>query len=236
MRKLLSNKSSQVGFTLIELLIVIAIIVIVIAVGATSYTTVAKNSRDSQRQATLHKLQEALEEFHADHGSYPPTFGTSSYWGEGGQGQEAGRYCNENPSHDSFCCLLGDIYADNVFLGDNITHVCDEPRNSYLSSTAFFLNGDRYDPKFRPTAAASFNDTTYYKYASDGQSYVLVAPNYEGNIPSKNKFSSTSAPYYWCEMQDWIGATVSFDNAYFARSDRQKTPSATNPKNPDCSG
>lgn len=69
---LITPYKSQAGFTLIELLIVIVIIVILIGIGAASYTTVARNSRDSQRKSDLQKIASALEEFYADYREYPP--------------------------------------------------------------------------------------------------------------------------------------------------------------------
>src|SRR3990172_6134679 len=71
MKKLLSSTKFQLGFTLIELLIVIVIIVIVIGVGAASYSTVARNGRDSQRKADLKKAQLAIESFYSENGAYP---------------------------------------------------------------------------------------------------------------------------------------------------------------------
>lgn len=71
MKKLLTLYKFQIGFTLIELLIVVSIMVILLGIGAAAYTTVARNSRDTQRKADLKKIQLALEQFKATTGSFP---------------------------------------------------------------------------------------------------------------------------------------------------------------------
>lgn len=63
------------GFTLIELLVVIAIIGILIAVGAVSYLTAQKQSRDSRRKADLEQVRQALETYRSEIGHYPTTAG-----------------------------------------------------------------------------------------------------------------------------------------------------------------
>ncbi len=64
------NKRS--GFTLLELLIVIAIIGILASLAAVSYSSAQRRARDSQRQADLKAIQNALEQYYADNdGNYP---------------------------------------------------------------------------------------------------------------------------------------------------------------------
>lgn len=73
----LQKAKSSIGFTLIELLIAVVIIAILISLGAVSYSTVARNSRDSQRKSDMSKIQLALEEFFADNGAYPSEKGVN---------------------------------------------------------------------------------------------------------------------------------------------------------------
>ena len=79
--KLILNKFvKKNGFTLIELLIVISIISILSMIGFVTYTSVLKGGRDAKRQADLHSIQSALEQYRADAGSYPaslPPVGSS---------------------------------------------------------------------------------------------------------------------------------------------------------------
>lgn len=71
--RLLSNKLQKAkGFTLIEILVVIAIIAILITIGLTSYTTAQRQARDAKRRGDLKTIQNALEQYYADHsGNYP---------------------------------------------------------------------------------------------------------------------------------------------------------------------
>jgi general secretion pathway protein G len=59
------------GFTLIELLVVISIIGILVAVGATSYQRAVRVSRDSKRKTDLAQIQQALETYRSQNGTYP---------------------------------------------------------------------------------------------------------------------------------------------------------------------
>ncbi len=60
------------GFTLLELLIVVAIIGVLASLAAVSYSSAQRRARDSQRQSDLKAIQNALEQYYADHdGNYP---------------------------------------------------------------------------------------------------------------------------------------------------------------------
>jgi len=61
------------GFTLMELLIVIAIIAILVAVAVVSYSSVQKKSRDSRRASDMKAVQNAFEQYYADHNSSYPS-------------------------------------------------------------------------------------------------------------------------------------------------------------------
>lgn len=71
MKKYFGYKLNQLGFTLVELLIVIIIIGILIALGAGSFSSSQKKSRDSQRKNDLRQIGLSLELYFADHGRYP---------------------------------------------------------------------------------------------------------------------------------------------------------------------
>lgn len=56
-----------------ELLIVIAIIGILISVSVVSYTSVQRKGRDSRRLGDMKSVQNAFEQYYADHNSLYPT-------------------------------------------------------------------------------------------------------------------------------------------------------------------
>ncbi|KUK79545.1 MAG: hypothetical protein XD95_0310 [Microgenomates bacterium 39_7] len=71
------------GFTLLELLIVITIIGILTSLAMVSYSSAQRRARDSQRQADLKAIQNALEQYYADHdGNYPSSVDDCNHPGE----------------------------------------------------------------------------------------------------------------------------------------------------------
>lgn len=60
------------GFTLIELLIVIAIIGILATLLMSNFIGVRQRARDGKRKSDISQMQAALEQYRADHGTYPP--------------------------------------------------------------------------------------------------------------------------------------------------------------------
>lgn len=63
------------GFSLIELMVVISIIGVLMAVGAVSYVTAQRKGRDSSRRADMKAVSQALEQYFAVNGQYPPNSG-----------------------------------------------------------------------------------------------------------------------------------------------------------------
>jgi prepilin-type N-terminal cleavage/methylation domain-containing protein len=59
------------GFTLIELLVVIAIIGVLSAVVMTSLNAARAKARDASRMQAVHEIQNALQLYYTDTGSYP---------------------------------------------------------------------------------------------------------------------------------------------------------------------
>jgi len=59
------------GFTFIEILVVITIIAILVMIGAVSYGSINKRSRDARRKSDIEQLRSALEMYRADTGYYP---------------------------------------------------------------------------------------------------------------------------------------------------------------------
>jgi type IV pilus assembly protein PilA len=65
------KKQLKQGFTLIEILIVAIIIALLAAVGAVTYTSVNRSSRDARRKADLEQMRTAFEQWRSDNSSYP---------------------------------------------------------------------------------------------------------------------------------------------------------------------
>lgn len=82
------------GFTLIELVVVIAIVsvLIVVLIAVVNPATQIKKGRDTQRRNTLKQLQQLLEQYYNDHGSYPST---SSQFYASETGEPAGIISNQ---------------------------------------------------------------------------------------------------------------------------------------------
>lgn len=66
------------GFTLLEMLVVIGIIGILVGLGAVSYSTVQKKSRDAKRKNDLKIIQNSLEQYYSICGYKYPTPTTGS--------------------------------------------------------------------------------------------------------------------------------------------------------------
>ena len=64
-------RQRRLGFSLIELLIVISIIGILVATATVSWTNAQQKSRDSKRKSDVKSIQQALELYLQDNGTYP---------------------------------------------------------------------------------------------------------------------------------------------------------------------
>ncbi len=61
------------GFTLVELLVVVAIIGLLAGIATVSVNSVRTKARDARRVADIKQIQNALEIYYSDAGSYPAT-------------------------------------------------------------------------------------------------------------------------------------------------------------------
>jgi prepilin-type N-terminal cleavage/methylation domain-containing protein len=68
------TKHTERGFTLIELLVVIAIIGLLSSVTLAAMSTARAKARDARRMSDLRQMQNALELYRTNFGSYPTTF------------------------------------------------------------------------------------------------------------------------------------------------------------------
>jgi len=67
------------AFTLLEMLVVVGIIAILVGLGAASYSTAQKKSRDAKRKADLKAIQNALEQYYSICGFRYPTPQSTGY-------------------------------------------------------------------------------------------------------------------------------------------------------------
>lgn len=65
------SKTKRSGFTIVELLIVIVVIAILAAITIVAYNGVQTRARDATRSDGLRAIQDALELYKADNGTYP---------------------------------------------------------------------------------------------------------------------------------------------------------------------
>ncbi len=70
LNKIYKHLKNEESFTLVELLIVISIISVLSTLSIGSYSNVMKNGRDTKRKADLRKVQIALEQYYAAHGTF----------------------------------------------------------------------------------------------------------------------------------------------------------------------
>lgn len=77
-------RQKKQGFTLIELLIVIAIIGLLATLAIVSLTTAQRKARDTKRIADIKQLQNAVELYYSENGSFPDSGGTTVAWSDFG--------------------------------------------------------------------------------------------------------------------------------------------------------
>jgi len=60
------------GFTLIELVVVVTLIVVLAAIGLSTYTLSVRRAKEAVLREDLFRMKDALDQFYADKGTYPP--------------------------------------------------------------------------------------------------------------------------------------------------------------------
>jgi general secretion pathway protein G len=63
---------NRAGFTLIELLVVTTLIVILAGTGIAMYSTSVTRAREATLKEDLFRMRDAIDQYHADKGTYPP--------------------------------------------------------------------------------------------------------------------------------------------------------------------
>ncbi len=64
------------GFTLIELLVVLSIIVILASLGMAQYGNAVTRTREATLKEDLFRMRDAVDQYYADKGQYPPSLET----------------------------------------------------------------------------------------------------------------------------------------------------------------
>ena len=64
------------GFTIIELLVVLSIIVVLATMGMAQYRSSVIRSREAVLKEDLFRMNDAIDQYHADKGSYPQDIGS----------------------------------------------------------------------------------------------------------------------------------------------------------------
>jgi len=70
---MINNAKNKKGFTLVEIMLVIAIIGVITTLAIPAYENVLMNGRDNKRTADIVLLQQTLEIYHRQEGTYPDT-------------------------------------------------------------------------------------------------------------------------------------------------------------------
>lgn len=123
------------GFTLIELLVVIAIIGMLSSVVLASLNSARAKARDSRRISDLRQVQNAVEMYYHDHGTYPLTT-THADGGWGGWGSQ--------------CSGGGSLAADQVIVGLVPTYMPAFPSDPAMNVSGnqncylYYSNGTDY--------------------------------------------------------------------------------------------
>ena len=66
-------RRTQAGFTLVELLVVMSLIVILAGLGLSLYGSSITRSKEAVLKEDLFRMRDALDQYRADKGTYPPT-------------------------------------------------------------------------------------------------------------------------------------------------------------------
>ena len=68
----LSRRGDARGFTLIEVLVVVTLIVVLAGIAISTYTTSVRRAKEAVLLEDLFRMRDALDQYNADKGTYPP--------------------------------------------------------------------------------------------------------------------------------------------------------------------
>lgn len=151
------------GFTLIEILVVATIIGLLAGIGAVSYVTLNKSSRDARRKGDLEQLRAAVELYKSNVGTYPTT--TNVWYGE----------CSGAQSVQS-------AYVPGLVAGNYITVLPRDPKHGLAtitgctgSSTCYMYrsNGTDYKIKANCGYESAVNTSDPYYDPADADAFQV---------------------------------------------------------------
>lgn len=159
------------GFTLIELLVVIAIIGVLSTMVLSSINSARSNARDAKREQDIKTIQNALELYYVDHGTYPTTSWVGSHnasWGT--LGTTLGLDLPTDPINESSTTT-----ASAATSGNYVYSYFAHPNIAYCSGQAYMLVYNKENSNGTgPTDGVRFCNGSGYGY--DDAFVVGVSP------------------------------------------------------------
>lgn len=152
------------GFTLVELLVVIAVVGILatILIVVINPGQQVMKSRDVGRKVALKGLQNALEQYFQDNGSYPVP---------------AGNLCLSNSTSTSAGCWTLDAGSPNRLFGARANEYIEEmPRDPKHTGSNCTNSTYRLYAYYAPAGGASYVLSTRLENTSDDQVVTVGAP------------------------------------------------------------
>ncbi len=134
--KLKNKENNKKGFTLIELLVVVAIIGILSSVVLASLNSAREKARDARRKSDLKQIQNALEMYYNDCGTYVVSLGCNGVaYGGGPWGGRYGGWLNSDYGSGSFAKGLVDTKSMSSLVVD--------PTGSFTGANAYMILVDK---------------------------------------------------------------------------------------------
>ncbi len=175
--------TNERGFTLIELLVVIAIIGILAALITVAFGGVRQRGRDAKRKSDLSTLSKTLQLFNdskVGNEHFPITDSTLS------------------PTISMDAAKGQDVFSNSTIAQTPDSGSIKSLLTQFVAGAGTFPNDPRYD-------ATKINDVYQYRYASNGQVFVLFATLEASSDPNYCPLTTNSS----CNTGGIIGTTSS---------------------------
>lgn len=159
-------KKNKKAFTLIELLVTIAIISTLSSIAIVSFSGQTAKARDARRKSDLANLQQALEMYYDDNGSYPTCDNTIEPTGKlGGNGTRG----------------MMNVLYNKLLLGHYINSIPTDPKWNGIEPTTGEKNYTTYtyypvDPNFNLACATTMQGYVLFAKLESDRSGATVLP------------------------------------------------------------